>query len=122
MPDPQANSLVTGRGEQPVIKTVTGTTNTNTAATIVAAVTGKLITPIGLHVSGGNTTGGVVSLKDGASGTVKAQAFVVTTSPWRETAEAGGYLFRGTAATLLELRNDSNGVAYWNLRYVEETP
>ena len=120
--DRKANFLGTSRGYPPTVLTVaTSAAGGGGTATAVAAVTGKVIVVLSLSLTTTATTPGLVELKDGAGGTVRWHGVPGAACPVVEPCPAGGYLFRCTAATLLQLVNGGTaGTAYLNLRYILE--
>lgn len=85
---------------------------------MVAAVTGCKIQVIGLEITGGNATGGLVTLKSGAGGTIIARFYVSTTSPVIVRAPKGAILYETAADALLEINSAAGADVQWNVRYI----
>lgn len=118
----KANNLGTSRGYPPtVLAAASSAAGGGGTATPIAAVAGKVIVVLSLSLTTTATTPGLVQLKDGADGTVLWHGVPAAACPVVEPCPAGGYLFRCTAATLLQLVNGGTaGNAYLNVRYILE--
>lgn len=122
--DRKANNLGTSRGYPPtVLAAVSSAAGGGGMATPIAAVAGKVIVVLSLSLTTTATSPGLVELKNGAGGTVLWHGVPGAACPIVEPCPAGGYLFRCSAGTLLQLVNGgTGGTGYLNLRYIlEET-
>lgn len=116
-----ANTLGTSRGYPPAVFSATHTEATGSTNTVVSAVADKRIAVIALSVSGGNSTGGLVTFLND-NGSDLWRGFVSTSSPIAHTAPSGGFLFQANTSTALNVDNNSGANAHINVAYVLEDP
>lgn len=119
MPSPTANDLGTSRGNPPVVKTATTTTNTN--GTLVSAVTGAKITVLSVCVTSNLT--GLVDLKDGSTTKFSTYTNSAAGTGCFISAPTGSLLFQGTASTALNFTlTPASTVSYAiNVSYIEDS-
>lgn len=111
-----------GLGPAPVVKSATANCIAGTNTSVVSAVAGKCISVLAITASANTTAATLIDLRDGAS-TVKWHFTPVLVGAISVSAPAGGYLFRGTTNTALNLYGTgatSNCVV--SVSYIEEDP
>lgn len=117
---PQASDLGAGRGRPPVVKLLTVAAATGASTVLAAQGAGTRIVGLSLTLSTGDATGGLVSLKTGAGGTIIWQGFVIKGQIIPDNPGVGAKVFECGTNALLEINNGNAAAAYLNLRYIIE--
>lgn len=119
----EANSLVTGAGGTPLLKTAVASENGVDEDLVIAAVAGKRITVVGFSLFNTTAVAGVFGFNCAVGGTNMWSSHLTATVGFtvRESAEAGGFLFRCASGVGVAADNDlASGAVKMNLRYVLE--
>ena len=116
-----ATGLV-GLGPAPTVKSATANCIAGANTAVVAAVAAKCIAVLTITASANTNAATLIDLRDGAS-TVKWHFTPVLVGGISVSAPAGGYLFRGTANTALNLfGTGATANCVVSVSYVEEAP